>query len=159
MMKRLLVLLLTVGVLSACDFDEPEINGMSNFKLGKLEGKTVDLSFDAKILNDNTYAIKVTSGKLNVTVNGMDLGVIDLKDNVKLKKKTEQNYRVNLNVTLANGALLKLPKLALANSYELKLEGVTRASVMGFGKKFDVKETRKISKDNLNLKELIDGMK
>ncbi len=158
-MKCLFMVLMAVGVLSSCDFDEPEINGLSNFKLGKLEGKNIDVSFDAQILNDNTYNIKIKSGKLNVSANGIDLGVIDLSQKIKLIKKSENKYQVFLKATLADGILLKIPRLATASTYDLRLEGTARASVMGIGKSFKVDEKRKLMKDNLKLEGLLEQFK
>jgi LEA14-like dessication related protein len=157
-MKRFYYLLVLSLLLASCEFDEPEINGFSNIKVGKLQGKNLDLDFDAKILNDNTYNIAIKKSKLKVFLNDIELGDVVLNDKIKLKKKTEQNYHVSLAVTVANGILLKLPKLANATNHELHLVGTARASVMGFGKTFQVDEKRKISKDNLNVKELIQGL-
>lgn len=157
-MKQILFICALLFAISSCEFIEPEVSGYSNFKFGKLEGKTLHVSFDATVDNANGYGFKVKKGKLNVSINGLDLGVIDLDKKIKVKRKSENVYTVPLQLSLSDGALFRIPKLLKAEKFELKLDGNVRGSIMGFGKNFEVHETRSLSNGDIKFDGLLEGI-
>jgi LEA14-like dessication related protein len=157
-MKKILFLCMLLIAVSSCDFDEPVVSGYSNFKFGKLEGKTLNVSFDATVENDNGYAIKVKKGKLTVSINDLEIGDIDLSKKIKIKRKSENVYTVPLKLSLSDGALFRIAKLVSADKFELKLDGTVRGSVMGFGKNFDVHETHSLSAGDIKFDGLLQGI-
>lgn len=157
-MKKILFLCALVITVSSCEFLEPEVSGYSNFKFGKLEGKTLNVSFDATVDNENSYGFKIKKGKLNVSVNNLEIGVIDLDKKIKIKRKSENVYTVPLQLSLSDGALFRIAKLIDDDKFELKLDGKVRGSVMGFGKNFDVHETRSLSSGDIKFDGLLQGI-
>lgn len=157
-MKRLIYVFSLLLFLGSCDFEEPLVSGYSNFKFGKLEGKSIDVSFDATVENENKFGFKIKKGDLNVLLNDIDLGNIHLNDKVKVKKKSKNVYTIPLKLSLKDGVLLKLPKLVTAGKFELKLEGTVRGSVMGFGKNFKISETKNLSKGDIKFDGLLEGI-
>lgn len=157
-MKKILFICALLFAVSSCEFIEPEVSGYSNFKFGKLEGKTLHVSFDATVDNANGYAFKVKKGKLNVSINNLELGVIDLDKKIKVKRKSENVYTVPLQLSLSDGALFRIPKLLKADKFELKLDGTVRGSVMGFGKNFEIHETRSLSNGDIKFDGLLEGI-
>lgn len=157
-MKKILFLCAFLIAVSSCEFLEPEVSGYSNFKFGKLEGKTLNVSFDATVDNENGYGFKIKNGKLNVSVNDLDIGVIDLNKKIKVRRKSENVYTIPLQLSLSDGALFRIAKLANADKFELKLDGKVRGSVMGFGKNFDIHETRNLSAGDIKFDGLLQGI-
>lgn len=157
-MKKILFICAFLITVSSCEFLEPEVSGYSNFKFGKLEGKTLNVSFDATVDNENSYGFKIKKGKLNVSVNNLEIGVIDLNKKIKVRRKSENVYTVPLQLSLSDGALFRIAKLANAEKFELKLDGTVRGSVMGFGKNFDVHETRNLSSGDIKFEGLLQGI-
>lgn len=157
-MKQILFICALVLAVSSCNFIEPEVSAYSNFKFGKLEGKTLNVSFDATVNNENGYGFKVKKGKLTVSVNNLELGVIDLNKKIKVRRKSENVYTIPLQLSLSDGALFKLPKLLNADKFELKLDGNVRGSVWGFGKNFEVHETRSLSSGDIKFDGLLEGV-
>ncbi len=157
-MKKILFLCVLLVAVSSCEFDEPVVSGYSNFKFGKLEGKTLNVSFDATVDNDNSYGFKIKKGKLTVSVNNLEIGDIDLNKKIKIKRKSEHVYTVPLQLSLSDGALFRIAKLVSAEKFELKLDGTVRGSVMGFGKNFDVHETRNLSSGDIKFDGLLQGL-
>jgi LEA14-like dessication related protein len=157
-MKKILFICAFLITVSSCEFIEPEVSGYSNFKFGKLEGKTLNVSFDATVDNENGYGFKIKKGKLNVSVNNLEIGVIDLNKKIKVKRKSEHVYTVPLQLSLSDGALFRIAKLANAEKFELKLDGTVRGSVMGFGKNFDIHETRNLSSGDIKFDGLLEGI-
>lgn len=149
--------LLAISV-SSCDFEEPVVSGYSNFKFGKLEGKTLNVSFDATVDNDNGYGFKIKKGELTLSINNLEIGDIDLNKKIKVKRKSEHVYTVPLKISLSDGALFRIAKLVSADKFELKLDGKVRGSVMGFGKTFDVHETRNLSSGDIKFDGLLEGI-
>lgn len=157
-MKKVLFLCALVFAVSSCEFLEPEVSGYSNFQFGKLEGKTLNVSFDATVDNENGYGFKIKKGKLNVSVNNLEIGVIDLDKKIKVKRKSENVYTVPLQLSLSDGALFRIAKLIDDEKFELKLDGKVRGSIMGFGKNFDVHETRNLSSGDIKFDGLLQGI-
>ena len=157
-MKKILFICALLFAITSCKFIEPEVSGYSNFKFGKLEGKTLYVSFDATVDNANGYGFKVKKGKLNVSINNLELGVIDLDKKIKVKRKSENVYTVPLQLSLSDGALFRIPKLLKADKFELKLDGNVRGSIMGFGKNFEVHETRSLSSGDIKFDGLLEGI-
>ena len=157
-MKKILFICAFLITVSSCEFLEPEVSGYSNFKFGKLEGKTLNVSFDATVDNENSYGFKIKKGKLNVSVNELEIGVIDLNKKIKVRRKSEHVYTVPLQLSLSDGALFRIAKLAKAEKFELKLDGTVRGSVMGFGKNFQVHETRNLSSGDIKFEGLLEGI-
>lgn len=157
-MKKVLFICALVFAISGCEFIEPEVSGYSNFKFGKLEGKMLNVSFDATVNNENGYGFKIKKGKLNVSINNLELGVIDLDKKIKVKRKSENVYTVPLQLSLSDGALFRIAKLIDDDKFELKLDGTVRGSIMGFGKNFEVHETKDLSSGDIKFDGLLQGI-
>ncbi|AEA43992.1 LEA type 2 family protein [Fluviicola taffensis] len=157
-MRKILFLCILLIAVSSCEFIEPEVSGYSNFQFGKLEGRTLHVSFDATVDNENGYSFKIKKGKLNVSVNDLELGVIDLDKKIKVKRKSKNVYTIPLQLSLSDGVLFRIPKLINATKFELKLDGKVRGSVLGVGKNFDVHETHSLSSGDIKFDGLLQGI-
>ena len=95
---------------------------------------------------------------MNVSINDLEIGIIDLDKKIKVRKKSENVYTIPLQLSLSDGALFRIAKLVSAEKFELKLDGKVRGSVMGFGKNFDVHETRNLSTGDIKFDGLLQGI-
>ncbi len=139
-------------ILSACtSYKDIEFRGTENFKLGKLEGKKLSFTFDARLFNDNGYTLKVKPCDLDVYIEGQHMGIIHLDHKVKIKRKTESLVNVPLSVELGPGAMVRLALLKLRKKVTVRLVGTVKGGVWIFSKKEKIDETREISTDNLKL--------
>jgi len=146
--------LVLLGIMmNSCEFDEPDFTDFSNFKVKELNGRSLDFSFDVTVENPNAIGFKIKNGKLNLSGNGKDLGVITLDEKIKVKRKSENKYTVPLTLDLSNGGLINLIQLATSKEVEVKLDGTIRGKVLGFGKDIPVHESRKIDGSMLKLPE------
>jgi len=143
---RLALLVMVAGLFlwSSCDFEDPEFSEYSNFKLVKMDGRRLDILFDVTCENPNNFGFKVKNGAIDVLLNDQALGVINLSQKIKVKRKSKNVYTVPLGIDLENGAMIKLLQLAGTKEVTLKLVGKVRGSVYGISKSFDVNETRKV---------------
>ena len=146
--------LVLVGMMaSSCEFDEPDFTDFSNFKMQELNGRSLDFSFDITVENPNALGFKIKSGKLNLTGNGKDVGVIRLNEKLKIKRKSENKYTVPLTLDLSTGGLFNIIQLAMSKEVEVKLDGTVRGKVLGIGKNVPIHETRKIDGSMFKLPE------
>ncbi len=153
-MKKLFYLLFVAAMifsLPACEIEEPDISDFTNFKLGKINGKNVDVSFDVKIDNPNTFGFKLKRGNLDVTANAIKIGVITFPQKIKVKKKSDKSYHVPLKLLLEDGALMQIMKLSTAGDVIVKIDGKVRGSVFGIGKTMEVHETKTVNGKDLKL--------
>jgi len=146
--------LVLVGIMAnSCEFDEPDFTDFSNFKVQELNGRSLDFSFDVTVENPNALGFKIKNGKLNLTGNGKDLGVITLNEKIKVKRKSENKYTVPLTLDLSAGGLFNIVQLAMSKEVEVKLDGTVRGKVLGFGKDVPIHESRTIDGSMLKLPE------
>ncbi len=152
MKKIFLALALAISV-SACNYSDIEfkgINGLSNTSFTKEKvGATVNLS----IANPNKFNIKIKPSELDLTVNGVYLGKVQLKEKVKLTKKVTNQVDVPVEIHLDKGILMKLAAIGMKglNSLEVNIKGDIKGSVAGFNKTESFNFTKNMPLKDLGL--------
>lgn len=139
-----------LSVLSSC-FDVPEFNGISNFKLDKVNSDKVHFNLDAKVFNPNGYGIRIRKSSFDIFLNDIYIGKAKIKKAFKMKRKCETTCHVPIELTLEKGMLMKLMAMATKRSVDVRLKGVLKASVMGIPKREKIDEQKTINPKNLNL--------
>lgn len=142
--RLLVVVCIGCLALSGCDFDEPDVSNLSNFKLKKIEGKHIEAEFNVDCDNPNSFGFKMKKANIDVLIADQLMGKITLDDKIKIKRKSNNTYTVPVTFDLENGALIKLMQLSLKKEVVLQFVGKVRGSVCGFSKSMDVNETRTI---------------
>lgn len=151
-MKNIIWIAILILTLTACaSYKDVEFRGTENFKVGKLEGKKLSFTFDAKLFNDNGFTIKIKPCDLDLYIEGQHMGIIQLDEKVKIKRKRESLVNVPISVELGPGALVKLALMKLKKKVTVRLVGTVKGGVCIFSKKEQIDETREISTDNLKL--------
>lgn len=143
------IILISLSVLSCAPYKDIQFKGTENFKVGKLDGKKLSFQFDAKLLNDNVYTVKIKPCDLDVYMEEVFIGVVHLNEKIKIKRKSERAVTVPLTIELGPGALFKLTTLKLKKTVSLRVKGTVKGGVWFFGKKEQIDEVREISTENL----------
>lgn len=136
--------LVLLFVFNSCTYENVAFKGSENFKLKKLEGKTISLTFDAVLKNPNGYTIKVKPSDLDLYINGDHVGVIHLDEKIKIVKRSEGSVSVPVSAELMNGALPKLLAGALKKTASIRIVGKIKGSASLFPIKKKIDETREI---------------
>lgn len=149
-MNRKYWLILVVFIIASCNsYQDVEFKGTENLKLGKLEGKKISITFDARLENQNGYTIKIKPSDLEVFIDNVQLGTIHLDEKIKIKRKSESLVEVPLTVELGPNALLNIAKIMVKKNVNLRLTGDVKGGVWFISKKQHIDETREISTDQL----------
>ncbi|MEJ6599652.1 MAG: LEA type 2 family protein [Crocinitomicaceae bacterium] len=146
-MRNLSIIFALVLLFTSCkifSFDNPEMRGNEEFKISKINGRTIEFTAAATVYNPNWYRIKVKPSELELYVEGAYMGTIQLDQKVKLKRKKENYLQAAFTATLEDGVLIKAMKFATMKEIEVRLKGKIKGGVFIFSKKFDFDETKTI---------------
>ncbi len=149
--KKMGCLLVLLFVFTACSFEDVQFREAENFKLNKIEGRTISVSFDAILNNPNGYNLKVKPSSFDLYINGSHVGIIQLDEKIKIIKRSESTVAVPVTAELLNGALPKLIAGALKKTATVRIVGTVKGGVSIFSTKRKIDETREIPLRDLNL--------
>lgn len=141
-MNRLLqfswVILIALLFQSCFEYEDVDFKGMESYKVEEQNGDHVVVRLDLRVHNPNKYNITIKKTKLDVSINGKKIGQTEMKDDIKLKKKTEAVYPVRLKMNkgdIMRGAMSSLGGL-FGGSVKVGVKGNVKAKAYGIGKKF-----------------------
>jgi LEA14-like dessication related protein len=143
------IVLVSVLFLTTSCIENPEFKGASNFKLDEINKDKIAFNVDISAYNPNGYKLKVRKSKFRLYLNDKFIGNAQLLQKYKMKKNTTTLDNVPVEVLLEKGVLLSLMKVASGSTVKLRLEGVLKASVIGFPVRKKIDQTK-----NINLKDL-----
>lgn len=149
--KKTGYLLVLLFIFSSCTFEDVQFKEAENFKLNKIEGRTMSVSFDAILNNPNGYHLKVKPSSFDLYINGNHVGIIHLDEKIKIIKRSESTVAVPVTAELLNGALPKLLAGALKKTATVRIVGTVKGGVSIFSTKKKIDETREIPLRDLNL--------
>ncbi len=139
-----IIILTAFFLATSCTFYEPEFRGGENLKIGKLDGKELQVTVDANIFNENGFAIKVKPSTLDLYIEDQYMGKVHLDKKIKMKRKSETRVSAPMTLTLADGAMFKVLRFANKDKLKIRLSGKVKAGALLISKKFDVDETKTI---------------
>jgi len=148
---KYLFLPLIVLLITSCTFYEPEYRGGESVQMGQLKGKELTLSVSVDLYNENKFGITVKPSTLDVYLEDTYIGKVHLDEKFKMKRKSVTRITAPLTITLENGVLFKLIRLANQKKIKVRINGDVKASVLFLTKKLPVDETKTINGINLNL--------
>lgn len=141
-MNRLLrfswVILIALLFQSCFEYEDVDFKGMESYKVEEQNGDHVVVRLDLRVHNPNKYNITIKKTKLDVSINGKKIGQTEMKEDIKLKKKTEAVYPVRLKMNkgdIMRGAMSSLGGL-FGGSVKVGVKGNVKAKAYGVGKKF-----------------------
>lgn len=135
--------------MNACEFDEPDMGDIKNFKLVEMDGNNLEVQFDIDIDNPNAFNFKIKGGDVLIKVNEEEMGTVKLSEKIKVKRKSDKTYTIPLTIVLNQGVPFKIFKIVQQKTITLVAEGTVKGSVMGISKKVPIKETREINGSDL----------
>ena len=140
--------ILGISFLPSCQFKELSISGIEKPKLNKLSKEGLDAEFGIKINNPNSMGITVYRSEFEGTVNGIDIGKINLYKKVKIKSRsdeTETFYVKSDFSKLGLDGIMKILPIVSSGNATLALKGNLRAGKWFYKKKFPVEFTKTIN--------------
>lgn len=138
-------------LITSCTFYQPEYRGGESVQMGQLKGKELTLSASVDLFNENPFGITVKPSTLDVYLEDTYVGKMHLDKKFKLKRKSVTRITAPLTITLENGVLFKLIRLASKKNIKVRINGDVKAAVLLITKKIPVDETKTINGINLKL--------
>jgi len=108
---------------------------MDGVKLLKMDGREISLEVRAVVYNPNGFSLKVKPSKVFVAAEDQSLGIVQLDQKVKLKRKHTDTLAVPLQVHLEEGAMLSMFRLMNKDSIQLHITGKVKGGISIFSKK------------------------
>lgn len=142
--KKLGYFFVLLFIFSSCSFEEVQFKEAVNFKLKKLEGRSLSVTFDAILNNPNGYNLKIKPSTFDLHINGEHVGVVKLDEKIKIVKKSESTVAVPVTAEVLKGALPKLIAGALKKTATVRIIGTVKGGASGFPVRKKIDETREI---------------
>lgn len=112
-----------VGVLSSCssykNVTAPTVDGISNFKVGKLNGGELPFSFTTRLKNPDKLKFKVKRVDLDLMLAGTRIAQIKSGRTMKIKRQLQPE--MDWNVTAELAPMLKRPGALLGTLFTGKV--------------------------------------
>ena len=132
--------------LSSCiQYKEVEVVNINNVRIKEISTKGIDVEVTMQIKNPNKYDISIVDSDLMLFLSGKKMGIASIKEKVKLKKKSNKEYRFTIQTNVKNivsGAFPVLIGIITKSSIDLHVVGDIKAKAKGISKRvpIDVKE-------------------
>jgi LEA14-like dessication related protein len=139
-MKNTIFTIILIISLSSCKVQEVEVGDFRGFKLGAMNGKTVELNMQVPIKNPNKFKFKITKANLDIKLDTKELGKVTKIEKITIPAKSNAVYPINITVQLSDK--LDIPSLLMSGMFKQKskvsIKGFVKAHKFIFGRKFDV---------------------
>jgi LEA14-like dessication related protein len=137
--------------LTSCfSYKEVELTGINNLKVNKVGDKEVEIQAGIKINNPNNYKIKVKKIEVDLLVNDVNVGKLNLSKKVVLPRKSDQVQDFTVNTQLSN-LIAAMPSLLMGGDITLKMQGYMKGKAFFISKKFPIEVQQKVSSRDLKL--------
>lgn len=114
----------------------PQMTGIENFKLPKMDARTLTIQGDAKFTNPNFFGLTVEGYEIDVLVSEKKVGQIESNEKRPIEPKTD--FSIPVTVTFekrevfgGSGFFRNLIKSAVDNEMKAHYKGEVRVSVLG----------------------------
>ena len=147
--KYSVLLLLALNLFSCIQYKEVQIVKVTDVGIKDVSTKAIDIEVAMQIKNPNKYDISIVDSDLTLFLKGKKLGTANIKEKIKLKKKSNEIHRFIIQSNLkdiAAGVLPIVMGLMTKSSMELEVKGDIKAKAKGISKKvpIDFKEKVKL---------------
>ncbi len=151
-LKQISTLAFAVMMLSSCAVHEIELVRVEDFKVKSFSTKGATVEVKARIKNPNNFGFKVKSSNLNLLVGNNQMGTVELKDKIKIKRNAEETYTFVLQSDLAQmlgGGLLGTLGMMSKGNLNVKVKGDIKAGNLLYTKRIPINIDEKISPSSL----------
>ncbi len=153
-MKKLIFSLALAVSVSACSYTDIDFKGITGVTQSKFSTEKLSATIGLDIDNPNKFNIKIKPSMLDLSINDVYLGKVQLTEKVKLNKKELNHVKAPVELKLEKGILIKMASIAMKSTsgmVTINLNGNVKGSVGGFGKKEHINYTKEISVKDLKL--------
>lgn len=144
LLKGVLFLTLFSAFFTSCvNYDKVEIKEIEEVRLVSFSDKGLIVDSKVKLSNPNVFDIKIVDSKLNVIVQGKQIGSTKIDGKLVLPAKSEEFHTLRLKSSfedLGKNALANLVAITASNSnrIDFKFEGYIVGRVFIFKRKVDI---------------------
>jgi LEA14-like dessication related protein len=147
--KYSFLFLLALSLFSCLQYKEVQIIKVTDVGIKDVSTKAIEIEVSMQIKNPNKYDISIVDSDLTLFLKGKKLGTANIKEKIKLKKKSNEIHRFVIQSNLkdiASGVLPIIMGLMTKDSIELEVKGDIKAKAKGISKKvpIDFKEKVKL---------------
>lgn len=148
---RFTIFAVILVVLSSCSVQNIKLVESSGVQFTKVDGNNYSFNVGAKFDNPNWFGVRLKKANFEVYAQDKYIGIMNLEQKVKLKRKSVSDVNVPLMLMLDQGAIWDVFKLAKQNEVEVHLKGKVKGGVFIFSKKMDVDERKTIPTKGMKL--------
>lgn len=141
---RYFILVVTAIILSSCSFQNIKMVQSNGVQFNKVEGNNYSFNMGAKLDNPNWFGIRLKKANFEVYAQDKYMGIMNLDQKLKLKRKSVSDINVPMTLILEEGAIWDVFKLAKQSEVEVRLKGKVKGGVFIFSKKIEVDERKTI---------------
>lgn len=132
---------LIISSIGCISYEEVEITDIQSVKVLKLSTKGISVESTIKLLNKNSYDIKVVDSDFEVFVKDVKVGNAHLEDAINVESNSEKYYTLQLKSDfkdMSKGAVPKLIAITAmgGNDIPVKIDGYVEGKVFLFKKKY-----------------------
>ena len=139
---RYILVLLSLSVVTGCmTYKEVEVVKVSDVGIKNMTLKGIDIEVAMQIKNPNNYDISIVDSDLALFAEGEKVGRAQVKEKIKLKKKSNKVYRFTIQTSaseILSGAIPVILSMVTKGNIELQITGDIKAKAKGIGKRFPV---------------------
>ncbi len=120
---KIAVILICLILISSCvNFKEIKCDGISGFKINKINLQGIDATVSIKIKNPNWIGGYIYSGEFDVKYEGIDIGSTKLIEKVFIEANSEKSYEFNFKSDFKQLDLMDIMKLISGISAKRNIE-------------------------------------
>lgn len=146
-MRQCWLLLIVAVLISSCTYEEVTLNDIRNFRIENVENRQIYFSFDARIVNPNAFALKISDSDLQMEINGVDMGQLYLSEAVKIPAGNDEFVPVRASVLTAGssqGIVSILLGSVLSRAVDVRLKGEVKGGLIVYSKRIPVDHSERI---------------
>lgn len=144
-MKNVFLVIIVAFVMVSCHIHTPKFQGGESFKMEKMSGQEVKMTIEGDVLNENWFGVKVKPSELDLFIEDVYFGKLNLDKKVKMKRKRTTHLVAPVTVKLEKGVMLKAMRLMSKDKLKVQLKGKAKAGVFIFSKKMEIDETKMVN--------------
>lgn len=136
----LFIALLSVTLLSSCNYDDVDVKDIREVKIHKLDAKGIEFSAFMHVENPNNYKIKVVSTDADIYLSGRKAGKGNLMEKLVIPANFNDVMEAKVRADFDEGSMGLLPLIigaAMSKKIDIRIKGDMRAKSFLIGRKFD----------------------
>lgn len=146
---HILIMIIFICFSSCRPIEALTVSKVESVKFNDLSKNSVTLLVTMKVKNPNNRKFKITDKGLTLFVNKSELGSAKMKDEIVIKRKSEESYTFEIETEFSKlglGAIPAIINMVKSKSVEINLKGHVRVKTMGIGKTYPIDIVERVGK-------------